>query len=484
MRKSSELSVSASPNYARESTGSPRPNPQRRDCSVSRYPPSPAPSTVRGMAQVVFVGAHLGYDARRVPLGGGAAVGVALVRRWMETRPFSLLVLGSGDKPPLPGVPYYQVAWDRREDRHPAGLSVRQYARLCRAFEHGVTDFLRRLAREVDPSQICVLHNDIAEAGDFAQIAALGYRQAAIFHVDVVDYVAQIYLKGFPSARGLARTYRALDRGRVASLLPALAKLAFGKQEACAQHCDLLIVPSPPMAEILRACYPWRSEEDVLVLPWGTISEPPPPETEEVRAELERRYDPGERPVLLTLSRISPEKGQDLFLRALALWERGGGRELLVLICGAPAYMHGGTYFRKLHRLARALRRIEVRFPGYVTGAEKHAFFGLSDLYVFPSRHESYGLTLMEALAAGLPVLTTDHRSARDLVRPQFGRVVPAHPDALYHGLQDILSQDLSQLGEAARAFACERPFSSAADQLASSLLRLVRPELVPSGHL
>ena len=38
-------------------------------------------------------------------------------------------------------------------------------------------------------------------------------------------------------------------------------------------------------------------------------------------------------------------------------------------------------------------------FPGYVTGERKRAFFALADLYVFPSRHESYGLTLLEALA-------------------------------------------------------------------------------------
>ncbi len=437
------------------------------------------------MAHVVFTGAHLGYDPRKVPLGGGAAVGIALARRWTETGPFPFLVLGSGDRPPLPGIPYRQVAWNPRGEGHPAGLSVRQYARLSREFERGVTQFLRDFARDVDPTEVCVLHNDIAEAGDFAEIASLGYRQAAIFHVDVVDYVAQIYLRGLLPARSLARIWRGLERARLAPILPDVADLAFGKQEACARHCELLVVPSRRMAEILRRAYPWRTEENVLALPWGTNAEPEHPETEAIRADLEQRYDPDGRPVLLTLSRISPEKGQDLFLRALRLWERRGGSELLVFICGAAAYMHGGSYLRTLHRLARGLRKVEVHFPGYVAGAEKHAFFRLSDMYVFPSRHESYGLTLMEALAAGLPVLTTDHRSARDLVRPEFGRVVSTQPVALCGGLTELVDhrEDLPRMGEAARTFAQDRPFSLAADLLASRLVRLMSPEPVVLHH-
>ena len=58
--------------------------------------------------------------------------------------------------------------------------------------------------------------------------------------------------------------------------------------------------------------------------------------------------------------------------------------------------------------LAARLKRTRVVFPGYVTGERKRAFFALADLYVFPSRHESYGLTLLEALAAGLPAVCLD----------------------------------------------------------------------------
>lgn len=436
------------------------------------------------MPHVVFAGAHLGYDARRVPLGGGAAVGIALAQRWVETRPFPFVILGSGEVSPVSGLDYRAVDWgSRRREQHPADLSVRKYARLCRQFERGVTAALRALAHEVDPREACVLHNDIAEAGNFDRIREMGYRQAAIFHVDVVDYVAQIYLRGRLSAPTLARALRAVERPGLRRILPDVVRLALAKQEACARHCDLLVVPSAEMAAILRRSYPWRTEDDVLVLPWGTIAEPVPHDVDEAVADIRARYALDGRPVLLALSRISPEKGQDLLLQALRYWERQGGRNLIAFICGAPAYMHGGRYMRRLLRLARRLRRVEVYFPGYATGAEKHAFFSVADVYVFPSRHESYGLTMMEALAAGLPVLTTAHRSARDLVRPEFGRVVDARPRALCQGLAEILAQrdELPEMGEASRRFALARPFSASADRLAEAIEGLFARGKIPT---
>lgn len=428
------------------------------------------------MPLVVFAGAHLGYDSQRVPIGGGATVGHALIRRWAETKPFDLLVLGTGPHPPA-NVPYERLPV--AEEGLLTNFSVRRYARMCRDFAAATTSFLSRLAREENPREIVVLHNDIAEAGDFWAIAKMGFRQATIFHVDVVDYAARIYLRGLVSAPKLANLWRTLERFRIASAFPRVVKLIFRKQELCARFCDLLIVPSTGMAEILRVSYPWRRREDVVVIPWGALAQPEPEGVDEIVAELQKRYDPGGRPVLLTLSRISPEKGQDLLLRALRIWEKREKEEVLLFICGEAAFMHGKSFLRKLQSLAAGLKKTEVVFPGHVGGPRKYAFFRLADLYVFPSRHESYGLTMMEAMAAGLPVLTTDHRSAQDLVRPEFGLVVEPKPMALYRGLSRLLSQreKLRIMGEKAREFAVSQPFSHAADLLAKKLFGLVEKQ-------
>jgi glycosyltransferase involved in cell wall biosynthesis len=206
------------------------------------------------------------------------------------------------------------------------------------------------------------------------------------------------------------------------------------------------------------------------VLPWGA----PDPLDDGAAVDLRREYGvPDDALVLVTLSRISPEKGQDLLLRALAEWERRPDfpqRPLWLFLCGDAAFMQGVRFRRRLESLAARLRRTRVVFPGHVTGARKQAFFALADLYVFPSRHESYGLTLAEALRAGVPAICLDHHGAREVMRPECGLLVPR--DQLREGLARLLGDAAlrAQMAQAARAYGATLRFSDAAAELADLL--------------
>jgi glycosyltransferase involved in cell wall biosynthesis len=120
--------------------------------------------------------------------------------------------------------------------------------------------------------------------------------------------------------------------------------------------------------------------------------------------------------------------------------------------------------------MASRLRRTRVVFPGYVGGERKAGFFALADLYVFPSRHESYGLTLLEALAAGLPAVCLDRYGARGILREEFGELVT--PEDLRPAIARLLADDArrQRMGQAARAFAQGERFSDRATALARLL--------------
>ena len=388
-----------------------------------------------------------------------------LLAEWERTRPFRIKllspeILGSGAP----------------SGEHLVSFSEREYAGFCLRFESALTREILRLP----PESTAVLANDISEGPNLRVLAERGYPVFTIYHVDVVDYIASIYLHGAISPRNAVRGFEWLERLLPRRTLPAILRLIFEKQRNSVLYSRGIIVPSRRMKEVLLASYRQAEESRIHVLPWGSWpSEVAAQDVESAAGGLRAEFAvPREAFVLLTLSRISPEKGQDTLLEALIEWEREGelpGRPIWLFLCGAPAYMQGSRFLRRLQKLAAKLHRVRVVFPGYVSGVRKHAFFRLAHAYVFPSRHESYGLTLMEALRAGPPAICLDHHGARGIMRPDLGEVVAAGnaKAGLRRAIGNLLGDEDTRLkmAHAASAYARERDFSESARQLADVLL-------------
>lgn len=429
--------------------------------------PSPAEPSPEPIRRVFYLAAHGGFGGSPVALGGGAAVSNLLLDEWRRTRPFDVHLIS----PAILG-PHAPSASEL------ISFNERRYARFCREFSAAATaEVLRH-----PPAGSAVLVNDVSEGPDFRRLAAAGFPIATIYHVDVVAYVAAIYGRSLIAPESLVRWYRRLRRTPLSRLLPPEASLVFDRQEDSLRFSRAAVVPSAAMRDVMYRCYPDLPSGRVHVLPWGVPDDSPPPEAIAAAAhQLRAEFDiPANAHVLLTLSRISPEKAQDLLLEALLELERRPDfprSPLWLFICGDAAYMQGRRFLARLRSLASRLRRVRVVFPGYVSGLRKHAFFALAGLYVFPSRHESYGLTLMEALRAGCPALCLDHHGARAVMRPEFGELIPlgsrrrtvAH---LARALDSLLARpaDLQFMGASARAWAQTQTFSHAAAQLADLL--------------
>ena len=269
-------------------------------------------------------------------------------------------------------------------------LSEWEYARFCRQFEQATTAAIL----QHDPATCLVLTNDISEGPDFAKLSRLGYRLASIWHVDVVDYFCRMYLRNWVRPERAARWSRH-------GWLPDVLQLVFQKQAACVRASARLIVPSAPMKDVILRCYPDCPATAVSVMPWGNLA----PASAVITAAVPAL---AEEVVLMTLSRLSPEKGIERLLQALPFVE---GR-YRVWICGAPAFMQGRRYAEKLRRMAGN----RVEFLGHVTGDRKAALLQRADLFISVSRHESYGLTLAEAAAAGCRVISHQHYGAAGTV--------------------------------------------------------------------
>jgi glycosyltransferase involved in cell wall biosynthesis len=409
--------------------------------------------------KVLFTAAHSGFDLSRVPLGGAAAICARLEEEWGKQKPFPWRVLG----PELLGG-------SAPRDKDLVRYSELQYAQFCRNFERVTTDEILRH----DPRDVIVVCNDVSEGPTFRRLANRGYAIHTIYHVNVLDYFASIYLKGWVKTETWAAIYEKIHSSLLRYIVPPILKLIFQKQRDSLMYSRSVIVPSEGMKQTLLRSYPQVESDKIHVLPWGSV----PVQTEETALkekvhELRRRYGLSHATrVLLTLSRISPEKGQDLLLKALEKWTAG---PLCVIIAGESAYMQGARFRLKLDKLAARLKNVQVYFPGYLAGLEKQAHFRLADLYVFPSRHESYGLTLLEALGAGLPAIATNHYGAEGLLQSDFGEMLPPAeesqvPDLLHDALSRLLANPsrLKKMGQRARVFAKQRTFAQTSQQLAA----------------
>lgn len=442
------------------------------------------------MKSLIFVGSHLGYAMDRTPLGGGAMVGLQLARHWEAERgpePFALKVLGSG---PIPaGRDFERLA---RCDAPLESLSELAYARFCRRFERETTDWILSRRSQFRPEETCVLVNDISEGPTLEALSSAGYPIVSIWHVDVVDYFNKLYLKRLVAPETLTRAY---ERGRAfgaAAAMPDVLSLVFEKQRETVACSRRMIMPSRAMAETVRRCYgdlggPEPFGARTLIVPWGVWKEPVDAATAgEMTARLRRHYQISDDTVVaLTVSRISPEKGLHLLLEAVGRLEREGklaGRDLVLFVCGEAAFMQGKIYERRVKQLAAGLRKARVFFPGYLAATDKRAFYGLAHLFVSPSVHESYGLNVVEAMDAGLPVLASDHYGVRDILTDECGTRVPytspeRAPAELAAALESMLADraGLASMGARARERAASMPFSKAAARVLAECLALCR---------
>ena len=93
------------------------------------------------------------------------------------------------------------------------------------------------------------------------------------------------------------------------------------------------------------------------------------------------------------------------------------GEQFSLVIAGALPDQPDGRMFYDLPALVEELKLTEtVRFIGAVEEADKPQLYAGAELFVFPSAYEGFGLPPLEAMACGVPVLTTDRSSLGEVV--------------------------------------------------------------------
>jgi len=143
------------------------------------------------------------------------------------------------------------------------------------------------------------------------------------------------------------------------------------------------------------------------------------------RGETRRRLGVDEETYLILFASMNfAVKGLDYLIGALGRLKReGGARPFHLLVAGGD---RKGPFAGLAAREGLAG---QVTFVGAVSREELERFYGAADLYAMPSRFDTFGMVVLEAMAKGLPVVISKNVGARDIVREGINGFIADRPE-------------------------------------------------------
>ena len=218
---------------------------------------------------------------------------------------------------------------------------------------------------------------------------------------------------------GVAQGFFAAEKAREYRMPPRL--LVGIQQWGTRSHRQLVAVSE----EVKRELVDIVPASTITVIPNGVDC---------AAAELARHSSTAETAnVVLFLGRLEiRQKGLDVLLRAMSCMDRG----ISLLIAG------DGKDRKKIEvAIAEAGLSDRVRLVGAVHGEAKWRLIAEAGLLVQPSRYETFGMSVLEAMACGTPVVASDLPCLRELLPAKAGILVPPDdPMALAQGIDELLA--------------------------------------------
>lgn len=310
--------------------------------------------------------------------------------------------------------------------------------------------FARALARAAAVAAPSILH-------DHGVWTAVNHRACRFARVRGIPYVVQPM--GMLEPWSLA--YRA-NKKRVAMWLYQRRDLA---------GAALLMVTSEAEAQNIRRL---GFSQPLSVIPAGIRLDPPPTAmADERRAEGPRR--------LLFLSRVHPKKGLLNLVDAWSRLDRSGWR---LQIAGPDDAGHLAEVMALARRLGVA---DDIQYLGVVDGAAKAAVYRGADLFVLPTFSENFGVVVPEALAYGLPVITTRGAPWEGLPRFGCGWWIEIGVEPLRAALAEAMSlpdAERAAMAERARRYAARFDWEAIAAETRQVYRWLVGGGPVPASVL
>jgi UDP-glucose:(heptosyl)LPS alpha-1,3-glucosyltransferase len=314
--------------------------------------------------------------------------------------------------------------------------------------------------RTAVPDGITVHRVPVVRAGQIAKLLSFAFLAPAVWRrvgADVViGYGRTVGHDLFRASGGCHRQYLvdlaaeggALEAGRQWMSPYEHAMLAIERRQYRPGSARVILAVSELARREILATYPRVPPATVAVLPYGVdVARFDPANRARHGAAIRRELGLSpEHPVVLTVGTGFRRKGVGVLLE---IWKRAAPAGAALVVAGNDQHLAAWR---------RAARGIDA--PVVFTGprADVERLYAAADLFVLASVQEAFGMVVLEALAAGLPVVTSRMAGAAELLTGALARLVvddPRDPTALAAAIARGLAPDArADLGRAARAVA------------------------------
>lgn len=196
----------------------------------------------------------------------------------------------------------------------------------------------------------------------------------------------------------------------------------------------------------------------------GAVAAPPPRPSQREPAQVRAELGAGDRPLLLAVGRLAPQKDYPTMLAAASRWATADPAPLLAIVGGGP--------LREELQTRIDADDLPVRLLGVRDDVAD--LLAAADAMLLSSTWEARALVAQEALRAGVPLVATAVGGIPELVGDAAVLVPPGNPDALANGVRRVLTDPelAARLSAAGRMKAATWPDEAAVQAEALDLYR------------
>lgn len=159
------------------------------------------------------------------------------------------------------------------------------------------------------------------------------------------------------------------------------------------------------------------------------------PVSEETKQAIRDKFSDGKR-YLHFVGTIQPRKNLENLLRAFDLYKTSSGSDVKLLLVGRP----GWKYQAAMETFEAMAHKEDVVFTGYVPDEELNGVYAASEGLVYVPWLEGFGIPIVEAFQAEVPVITSNTSSLPEVAGNAALLVDPGNPDQIAGAIGDLMN--------------------------------------------